>query len=113
MASDLSNSTVCQENPELRRLAEDYSSVVYQLGHTTDDLSVLSQKTVVDPMKKLVGEFPNIQASVKKRDLALQVWKLIILSSLIQPRMRINIFSVFQSSKTTICPIPLNSSSIL
>ena len=100
MASDLSNSTVCQENPELRRLAEDYSSVVYQLGHTTDDLSVLSQKTVVDPMKKLVGEFPNIQASVKKRDLALHVWKLIILSSLIQPRMRINIFSVFQSSKT-------------
>ena len=72
MASDLSNSTVCQENPELRRLAEEYSSAVYQLGNTTDDLSVLSQKTVVDPMKKLVGEFPCIQAAVKKRDLVLQ-----------------------------------------
>lgn len=43
VASDLSNSTVCQENPELRRLAEDYSSVVYQvrcryctLQYTTD-----------------------------------------------------------------------------
>ena len=73
VASDLSNSTVCQENPELRRLAEEYSSAVYQLGNTTDDLSVLSQKTVVDPMKKLVGEFPCIQAAVKRRDLVLQV----------------------------------------
>jgi len=72
VASDLSNSTVCQENPELRRLAEEYSSAVYQLGNTTDDLSVLSQKTVVDPMKKLVGEFPCIQAAVKRRDLVLQ-----------------------------------------
>ena len=64
---------MCQENPELRRLAEEYSSAVYQLGNTTDDLSVLSQKTVVDPMKKLVGEFPCIQAAVKRRDLVLQV----------------------------------------
>jgi len=72
VASDLSNSTVCQENPELRRLAEDYSSAVYQLGHTTDDLAVLSDKTVVEPMKKLVAEFPSIQAAVKKRDLVLQ-----------------------------------------
>lgn len=72
VASDLSNSTVCQENPELRRLAEDYSSVVYQMGHTTDDLAVLSQKTVVDPMKKLSGEFPSIQAAVKRRDLVMQ-----------------------------------------
>ena len=29
VASDLSNSTVCQENPELRRLAEEYSYAVY------------------------------------------------------------------------------------
>jgi len=72
VASDLSNSTVCQENPELRRLAEDYSSTVYQLGHTTDDLSLLSDKTVVDPLKKLTGEFPSIQAAVKRRDLVLQ-----------------------------------------
>ena len=74
----MSNSTVCQENPELRRLAEEYSSAVYQLGNTTDDLSVLSQKTVVDPMKKLVGEFPCIQAAVKRRDLVLQVASLFL-----------------------------------
>ena len=67
---------MCQENPELRRLAEEYSSAVYQLGNTTDDLSVLSQKTVVDPMKKLVGEFPSIQAAVKRRDLVLQVTRI-------------------------------------
>ena len=72
VASDLSNSTVCQENEELKKLGEQYSSVVYQMGHATDDLVQLSQKTVVDPMKKLANEFPQIQGAVKKRDLALQ-----------------------------------------
>jgi len=72
VASDLSNSTVCQENEELRKLGEEYSSVVYQMGHATDDLVQLSQKTVVDPMKKLANEFPQIQGAVKRRDLALQ-----------------------------------------
>jgi len=72
VASDLSNSTVCQENDDLRKLGEEYSSVVYQMGHATDDLVQLSQKTVVDPMKKLTNEFPQIQGAVKRRDLALQ-----------------------------------------
>eukprot|EP00092_Neocalanus_flemingeri_P004645 GFUD01005008.1.p1 GENE.GFUD01005008.1~~GFUD01005008.1.p1 ORF type:complete len:266 (-),score=90.11 GFUD01005008.1:134-931(-) len=72
VASDLSNSTVCQENEELRKLGEQYSSVVYQMGHATDDLVQLSQKTVVDPMKKLTNEFPQIQGAVKRRDLAMQ-----------------------------------------
>merc|ERR1719320_1761786 len=43
-----------------------------KLENPADDLSVLSQKTVVDPMKKLVGEFPCIQTAVKKRGLVLQ-----------------------------------------
>jgi len=71
MASDLTNCTLVHEKEELRKLAEDYSSVVYQMGHATDDLAQLSQKTVVDPMKKLNGEFASIQSAIKKRDQSL------------------------------------------
>ena len=46
-------------------------SVAYQMGHCTDDLVQLSQKTVVEPMKKLTTEFEAITAAIKKRNLAL------------------------------------------
>lgn len=74
MASDLSNSPLCREyddTEELRKIAEDYQSVVYQLGHATGDLAHLSQKTVVEPMKKLTAEFGAIAAALRKRDAAL------------------------------------------
>lgn len=71
MASELSNSPLCQEDDYLRKMAEDYQSVVYQMGHTTDDLVQLSQKTVVEPVKKLTSEFAAIGAALKKRDAAL------------------------------------------
>lgn len=41
------------------------------MGHTTDDLIQLSQKTVVDPMKMLTAEFGAIANAIKKRDAAL------------------------------------------
>ena len=31
------------------------------MGHNTEDLTELSKRTVVEPMKKLAGEFPQIQ----------------------------------------------------
>lgn len=74
MSSDLSNSPVCREyedNEDLRKIAEGYQSVVYQLGHATGDLTHLSQKTVVEPMKKLTAEFGAIAAALKKRDATL------------------------------------------
>ena len=84
MSSDLSNSPLCRqfENFEdLRKIAEGYQSVVYQLGHATGDMTHLSQKTVVEPMKKLTAEFGAIAAALKKRDATLnecqkcQGWK--------------------------------------
>ena len=45
--------------------------MVYQLGHATGDLTHLSQKTVVEPMKKLTAEFGAIAAALKKRDATL------------------------------------------
>ena len=71
LASDLSNSPVCHSDETLRQIAEEYSSVVYQLGHATNDLTQLTTKTVVDPMKKLNAEFAFIAAALKRRDEAL------------------------------------------
>ena len=74
MSSDLSNSPLCREyedSEDLKKIAENYQSVVYQLGHATGDLTHLSQKTVVEPMKKLTAEFGAIAAALKKRDSAL------------------------------------------
>ena len=67
MSSELCN----QENEDLRKMAEDYQSVVYQMNHTTEDLSHLSKKTVVEPLKKLTGEFESVANAVKKRDATL------------------------------------------
>ena len=71
LASDLSNSPVCHSDESLRQIADEYSSVVYQLGHATNDLTQLTTKTVVDPMKKLNAEFASIAAALKRRDEAL------------------------------------------
>jgi len=75
MSSDLTNSPLCREyedgHQDLKKVAEDYQSVVYQLGHATGDLTHLSQKTVVEPMKKLTAEFGSIAAALKKRDATL------------------------------------------
>ena len=59
------------EDANLRKVAEHYQSVTYQMGHNTDDLAQLSQKTVVDPLKKLNPEFGAIAAALKRRDTAL------------------------------------------
>lgn len=72
LASDLNNSPLCQDNEELRRLCDELGSLTYQMGHNTDDMAQLAQRTVRDPMKKLNSEYPHIQAAIKRRDLTLQ-----------------------------------------
>ena len=71
MSSELSNSPLIQEHENLRKVAENYQSVTYQIGHNTDDLAQLSQKTVVDPLKKLNPEFGAIAGALKRRDTTL------------------------------------------
>jgi len=72
LASDLSNCQLCQENDELRSISDELGSLVYQMGHNTEDMVQLAQRTVREPIKKLNNEFPHIQAAIKKRDMALQ-----------------------------------------
>eukprot|EP00088_Acartia_fossae_P052742 TRINITY_DN5974_c0_g2_i1.p1 TRINITY_DN5974_c0_g2~~TRINITY_DN5974_c0_g2_i1.p1 ORF type:complete len:264 (+),score=51.56 TRINITY_DN5974_c0_g2_i1:36-794(+) len=71
LASDLCNSQILQEDDELKSVCNQYGDAVYQMGHRTEDLVDLSQRTVVEPLKKLSGEFPQIQNAVKRRDLTL------------------------------------------
>lgn len=72
LSSDLNNSQLCQDHQELRRMSDELGSLVYQMGHNTEDMVQLAQRTVREPMKKINQEYPQIQAAVKKRDLALQ-----------------------------------------
>jgi len=71
LAQDLSSSLICQEDEELKNICNQYGDAVYQMGHRTEDLVDLSQRTVVEPLKKLSNEFPHVQNAVKKRDLTL------------------------------------------
>jgi len=73
LSSQLTNSRVGGEGAgQLARLTDQYQSIVYQMGHNTEDLAQLCHKTVLEPVKKLSNEFPQVQAAVKRRDLALQ-----------------------------------------
>ena len=42
-------------------MCNQYGDAVYQMGHRTEDLVDLSQRTVVEPLKKLSGEFVHVQ----------------------------------------------------
>ncbi len=66
MAADLA------EFEDLKPVSSSYQDVVvYQMGHAVKDLKELSRKTVVDPLKKLHGEFGAINAALRRRDQAL------------------------------------------
>ncbi len=47
ISSELCNCPTVSEDESLHKMATDYQSVVYQLGHNTEDLVQLSSKTVV------------------------------------------------------------------
>ena len=44
-----------------------------QMGHSSQDLVELGQRTVVEPMKKLAAEFPQIQVccNLERKDIKL------------------------------------------
>ncbi len=52
---------VAQENSELKRLCEKYSTVVYQMGHDTEDLDPYFRLT--DPVPDL-GGLKNMQIRI-------------------------------------------------
>ena len=75
MSSDMTNSPLFSEfedeNKDLKKVIDDYQSVVYQMGISTGNLTNYHQKTLVEPTKKFSSEFGAISGVIKKRDIAL------------------------------------------
>ena len=55
-----------------RSVAECYHSVVYQTRDHTENLKMVSRRTVGEPCKKLCPEFNNIANALKKRETAIK-----------------------------------------
>jgi len=72
LSSSMLNCGLAREDALLRSLAECYHSAVYQMRDNTDNLKLLSRKTVADPVKKLNPEFATIANALKRRDSALR-----------------------------------------
>jgi len=72
LSSSLLNSSLCREDPPLRSVAECYHSVVYQTRDHTENLKMVSRRTVGEPCKKLCPEFNNIANALKKRETAIK-----------------------------------------
>ncbi|XP_017890284.1 bridging integrator 3 homolog [Ceratina calcarata] len=60
---------------EFRKVVEDYHSVTTQIGKTVEEMSILCQKTFIEPLKKLRDEFVLIAVAIAKREELVAVWK--------------------------------------
>lgn len=68
LATDLSNSPLCQHDEQLRNLAEVYLSVTKNMDQHTNDLVLVSQNALVEPMKRYLVIFSHVATLLKKRD---------------------------------------------
>ena len=107
MSSDMTNSPLFSEfedeNKDLKKVIDDYQSVVYQMGISTGNLTNFHQKTLIEPTKKLTSEFGAISGAIKKRNIALneclkrqtKVEKLDKLSNTAKGRVNLRSYSHF------------------
>ncbi|KAJ1525175.1 hypothetical protein ONE63_010008 [Megalurothrips usitatus] len=75
MTSDLSSSSLCYENAELRTLVEEYHSVTAQKSEGASELIRVSQRTFLEPLKKFGGEFAGVAATLHAHEQLVQDWK--------------------------------------
>lgn len=75
LSIDLSNSPVCHHNAELRKIAEDYLSVLTQLEGSIQDVNKVCQKAVIEPAKKFGNYFHDISQALHRRDQAVTEWQ--------------------------------------
>uniref|UniRef100_T1IIW4 BAR domain-containing protein n=1 Tax=Strigamia maritima TaxID=126957 RepID=T1IIW4_STRMM len=68
LTSNLSASHLCHYDEKLRTLAEDYFSIAKAMDQNTNELILVSQKAVLDPVKKYNNIFVALNTSLKKRD---------------------------------------------
>ncbi|KAG8224649.1 hypothetical protein J437_LFUL003083 [Ladona fulva] len=75
LSHDLGNSPLCHHNVELRKLAEDYLSVISQLEGSIQEAIKVCQKAVIEPSKRYSGYFQDIAQALHKRDQAVSEWQ--------------------------------------
>ncbi|XP_013383159.1 bridging integrator 3 [Lingula anatina] len=72
MSQDLVASSLCQSEPDLLLLVEDWNAAVVRLDLLMQEMNTNAQKAVVEPMKKFNSVFPSVQSAIKKREQSLQ-----------------------------------------
>lgn len=72
LSQDFSSSSLCHHDDDLREIAEDYHSVILQSTPTVDEMIVVSQKAMVEPMKKLNLIMNGVQVAWKRREQLIQ-----------------------------------------
>lgn len=72
IVQDLENSVLCQNEEEFHRNIEGWERALEGVDRHRNEHNSNTQKTLVEPMKKLSSVFPSVQAAVKKRDQSLQ-----------------------------------------
>ncbi|XP_046382422.1 bridging integrator 3-like [Ischnura elegans] len=75
LSSDLANSPVCHNNTELRKIVEDYLSVLVQLEGSVQSIGTVCQRAVIDPTKKYGNYFQDMAQALHRRDQAISEWQ--------------------------------------
>ncbi|XP_034255746.1 bridging integrator 3-like [Thrips palmi] len=75
LTSDLSSSSLCHENADLRKLVEDYHSVTVKQSDGTAELSRVTQRTFLEPLKKFGDEFCGLANTLHAHERLIQEWK--------------------------------------
>lgn len=75
LTTNLSTSELIHINDEFRRIVEEYLTITTQVGKTVQDVNLLSQKTFIEPLKKLRDEFALIAEALAKREEIVNTWR--------------------------------------
>ncbi|KAG8035604.1 hypothetical protein G9C98_001032 [Cotesia typhae] len=75
LTTNLSTSELIHINDEFRRIVEVYLTITTQVGKTVQDVNLLSQKTFIEPLKKLRDEFALIAEALAKREEIVNTWR--------------------------------------
>lgn len=77
LTTDLSNSSLCQQNPELRNLTEEWHSFNIRLTEESQDYVDTVNKTVIDPNKRINKMMMELRMALKaKEDLQCKIIKM-------------------------------------
>ncbi|KAF7993238.1 hypothetical protein HCN44_006298 [Aphidius gifuensis] len=75
LTTNLSTSGLVYLSDNFRQIVEDYHSVTNQVGKAVQEMVNLTQKTFLEPLKKLRDKFSLVAEALVKREELLTVWK--------------------------------------